>query len=226
MKYEKVLQICLERVLEGGEPLATVMAGYPRWQAQLEPDIETALWLQARGPAFDPRPGFGAGTRPNQVVRWAATRPAVWGWRGRFEWPVWTFRRAFLALALLLALVLSGGGVALAAEDALPGEGLYPFKTGAEGLTLAFTPDKIRQTELHLQYAQDHLIAYAVLMSKGETEAASIALRNYDKHIAGVGQNIRTLTAGSHGGAEALSVLFNEVFLQDVRVFQILLAAQ
>lgn len=89
---------------------------------------------------------------------------------------------AFFAAILLLA---GTGGASLAAQNALPGEILYPVKLATEKARLAAVQDEIKKTALRLIFASRRLEEAGKLMEKNgdEKENASIALDEYEKII-------------------------------------------
>ena len=83
-----------------------------------------------------------------------SVKPA--GVSGRFK-PLF-HRPAFtyLAVIVFVFVALFGGGyvTASAAGAALPGDALYPIKLDLEQARLSLTTNRVRQAELHLEFAQ------------------------------------------------------------------------
>ena len=69
---------------------------------------------------------------------------------------VWV-RVVAIALAVCLLLTGSTAGTVYAAQHSLPGDVIYPVKTGIESLRLAFAPDAATRTDLNMQFAQRRL---------------------------------------------------------------------
>ncbi len=220
--FPGALEDALHRVLERGEPVSEVVEENPGWQAPLEEEVETARWIHDARPHFDPRPGFVGATRGNLLSK-IKDEPQQKGWqmKGR-EAPHWHFPRLVIVLCALGAMLLAGKSLVMAADSAIPGEFLYPVKSGAENVRLALTRDPTRAAELRLRFAQDHLVAYAVLVSQGRDDLALKALRNYDRHMVGITQAIRSMTDQSRPDAIRLTYQFNSVFLQDVQILDAL----
>ncbi len=179
-KLEEALEACLEAMARG-EPLEACLERYPEQAEALRPLLETgAALMQVRLP--EPRPEAVAAGRARVLA--ALRRQAVSsrtsrryrGWKGGIGLPflrpkrgernkeVRTMRRPVpvaLALALVLAVILGGGGVVKAAQGSLPGDVLYPVKQVQEKveLALALTPEqrvmeRLEQAQRRLQEAQ------------------------------------------------------------------------
>jgi hypothetical protein len=129
--------------------------------------LETAACLvPLRGAAF-PAPRAKASHRAAflgqaaQMHEQAVARPQRLGLRLPAQ--LW---RSLVAVALVLALVLSvGGGVARAAEGSLPGSPLYPLKLAAEDARTLLTLDPSARTRLYLHFADrrtDEMLRLAV----------------------------------------------------------------
>lgn len=121
--------------LEQGNPLEDILARYPQASDELRPILEIASGLSDL-PA-----------RPSQTAREASRRRFLeeakhlrQGGEHTDAPPIWRrFMYSFASVALLLALL----GVILIppADEAIPGDILYPVKRGAESLQLILAPD-------------------------------------------------------------------------------------
>jgi len=222
-QYEKALEECLQRILDDGEAIGVVVSEYPEWCDQLMADLETALWMAAQQDSFEPRSGFIVSTREHLLSQ--LTRP---GKSHKYsllsnERGSRVFLKFVSMLLVVVILFISGGGIALAAENALPGDWLFPIRRGVEDLRLVIVKDEVRDAELHLGYAQNYLVACAILTSQGDSQDARVALQQYDRHIS---RTSRILLALSESGDPNLNLLrseFNRTFLQDIGIFQVLL---
>lgn len=73
-----------------------------------------------------------------------------------------------LTLILLVLVFLFGGAnMSAAAHAALPGDALYPLKTGIEQTRLSVTNDPARQAELYLEFASRRLAEMSALVESG-----------------------------------------------------------
>jgi hypothetical protein len=97
-------------------------------------------------------------------------------------------RMQIVLIVTLLLSLLSGGSV-LAAENAVPGDLLYPLKMFVEEMRIAiFGEDK--DTELHLQFAEKRLREVELLAEKGRFEGIGMAIDRFEHHIKGVERSI------------------------------------
>ena len=150
MKRDKKLAEALDQQLEGDSQNG----------GNLNPELrelqETAAWLRAQKEQYNPRPGYVASTRgyiEAQIFRGNQSR--------RDRLPILRRRvvyRSIWTLVIVLGLFLLSNGVALAAESALPGEGLYQVNMLIEATRLALTIDPIHDAALRIQFAQEHLV--------------------------------------------------------------------
>ncbi len=90
-----------------------------------------------------------------------------------------------LALAVIIALTASGSGVSFAAQNAIPGETLYPVKLATERARIAVTPGKKTKAELHLGFASRRLNEIEQLIEQnGDAHAAiSETLTRYENEL-------------------------------------------
>jgi hypothetical protein len=113
-----------------------------------------------------------------------------WGKKNQKEDNGMTTRRHIFAMktlamiAILVTLVFGGVGItALAAGNALPGDALYPVKSGMEQTRLSLTAGAAQQARLHLEYAERRLDELAALITAGRIEATSQAAAEFEFHI-------------------------------------------
>jgi hypothetical protein len=142
-----ILDACLER-MRCGESIQACLHDYPAAAEELEPLLIAAIYARTtfRSPARAPEARQAIQRRLQLAV--AAHQPAQprarAGWFGPF---VLRF-----ALALVIALLSLGGGVA-AAQSSLPGSSLYPIKRASEGVRLRFAASATQRATLHLTFA-------------------------------------------------------------------------
>ena len=74
---------------------------------------------------------------------------------------------ALVSLLLATALILGGGATAVAAQDDLPNQALYPVKIMTENATLALTGDPQLQANLLMNMAQTRVEEMAALAEDG-----------------------------------------------------------
>ncbi|MBA2576145.1 MAG: hypothetical protein H0V05_05800, partial [Euzebyaceae bacterium] len=144
--------------LAGVLQTATLPVPRPEFRLDLRTRLVTAAREQASGPAFL--------DRIREAVGGAGTR--------------WWYPARLAALAVTAVMALSGGGVAVAAERALPGDVLYTVKLQLEGVRLALTWDDVARGRRMLSYAEDRLAEARTAAEAGDLEGAAVALRAAD----------------------------------------------
>jgi hypothetical protein len=168
VRADDLLNECLEAVAAGRRTPAECAALYPGVK-DLEAQLRAALALRAWSL---PRLSPAAQTRHQAQLR-AALRGRTSPTRPHSRTPA-LFRRAAVALAALLLLVLAGVGTAQVAEASLPGEALYPVKRGVEAMRLGLTPPSERAA-LHTELADRRAEELLALAVQGAADAALIS---------------------------------------------------
>jgi len=142
-----IFDVCLER-MRCGESIEACVLDYPSEAGELEPLLIAAMYARStfRPPALAPevRRAIQRQLQLAVAARQPAQRRTRVGWFGPF---VMRF-----ALALVVALLSLGGGVA-AAQSSLPGSSLYPLKRASEGLRLRLASSAAQRANLHLDFA-------------------------------------------------------------------------
>lgn len=128
-----------------------------------------------------PSDAFRASLRQELIARareQQATAPLLTRIRDRIEQTAerWRYSTGMAVGTGALAMALSSGGVAAAAEDALPGDVLWSVKLGFEDLRLAFTLDDRARGERELGYAADRVAEAGAAARAGRTVGAAAAL--------------------------------------------------
>ena len=96
----------------------------------------------------------------------------------------WIYRVAVALAAVLFAAGMTGGGIALAAGDSLPGELLYPIKLAAEDARLSLTRAPPALASLNLAFAGRRVREAQELTEKGRElpEGALARLARHTEH--------------------------------------------
>ena len=114
--------------------------------------------------------------------------------------------RAAAALAIVMALLFGGAGItAMAAQDALPGETLYPVKTGLEDMQISLTFSHMQQVELHLAFAEHRINELAALIEAGETTELALTTARFELEINLAAAALRDLFAKDPAQAAELA---------------------
>ena len=141
-KYE-ALEAMLEKIIQHGADIETVLDEFPEFAEELGPLLQSAIDANA----------LAVPSASADVVRRGRTRLLQQAAQMRNTAPaprasLFDFRLATVALGLVLALFVSGTGLVSASTSALPGDNLYPVKRGWENTQYWFADnDKIASLE-------------------------------------------------------------------------------
>jgi hypothetical protein len=207
-ELDNVLEECLERLLNEGESLEQCLQSFPAYQEELEPLLEMALATR-QASDIQPRPEFREKARYQfySALQEAESKKgrsfSSWNW-----WPRW----ATVPVAIVLSLVVVGGGLVAASGGSIPGEPLYSVKLVAEQMQMAFTPSALGKAELYAKLA-DRRVAEIVHLA-GENQPEQIAhtaqrLDTYLGKMAGL-TSTQAVTAGLAMAPEAEESLMAE----------------
>ncbi len=161
-EFENILDECLEGVIRG-EDIEVCLARHPEHAAELEPLLRTALDTR-KAVAIGPRPEFRqrAGYEFQAAIR--DTQPK--GRRSFFRWQV----RWMAPVALIIGLLMIGGGTVTAASSSLPDEPLYRVKLATESVQLAFTPSALDKAELYARFTDRRVEEIIIMADRGKVE--------------------------------------------------------
>jgi uncharacterized Zn ribbon protein len=159
----------------------------------IDPQMKKLMDLIRAVPARDPqavargRARFHAEIEAVFPTRKIFTLPAIFPKKTTSQTrpfiPVFAMRAA-IALVMVLALLFSGAGItAMAAQNALPGETLYPLKTGLEDLRVSLTLNDIQQIELHLAFAEHRIDELKEIIQAGETQELASTTARFEREI-------------------------------------------
>ncbi len=137
-------------------------------QGRLAPEARQRIWEKAQRGAVMATPP--PETRHSSFLDWLRLP---------------TFRLA-LVTGFIMVLILSLGTVTLAAQDALPGETLYPLKRQVESVRLSLTSEE-RQDELQLDYL-DRRVAELVLLVEREQEVPTTLVEEIEVAYAAIAE--------------------------------------
>jgi|GEM_PF-1687289 hypothetical protein len=89
-------------------------------------------------------------------------------------------------MVVLIAVVMVFGGAtatAYASQAALPGDALYPVKTGLEYTQVALTGDAYNRAQLHLRFAQRRMDEITELLEQGRYKDVEKAAAEFELYI-------------------------------------------
>lgn len=166
-RIELIVQQGLEAIREDGKSLESFLSGFPDLADELRPSLETALWLQQNQTALDASETFVQSSKARLLEQIAAeSSAAAQNSASSFSWRVfwdnlrsWRFAyQLALALLIIVSLILTSSGVALAARNTIPGDTLYPVKRFEEKLQLAFSLSPDRDLRLMMEFAERRVL--------------------------------------------------------------------
>jgi hypothetical protein len=175
-EFDNIFNECMERMLLEGESLEQCLARYPEQAAELKPLLETALAARDAS-AIQPRPDFKARARyqfRSALKEAAAGRSRTsWGW----------FPRWATVMAIVLVLVLGGGGTVAAADSSMPDSPLYSVKLATEQVRLTLTASQIDKARLCVELADRRVAEIAYMAEKGDVQQVEVLTSRLDDKL-------------------------------------------
>ena len=168
-KQYEILEVCLNEI-EQGVSVDAVLSRYPEYTNELRPIIETSV--QAKDIAVPvPSPEVVKRNRAKLLQRAAEMREAKSVPR------IWSapLRRAFVSLAIVALLFVSGTNLVRAASTSLPGDQLYPVKRSWEDVLLFFTFDEDAREALEFEHENERLDELHELFAEGRSARVNFA---------------------------------------------------
>lgn len=168
------------------EQLAALLDGdpVPDAPASLGALADLATSVRDHAEVLAPTPEFRAALRQDLLA--AADAPPGLAERVRAAWGARTARlrtSTRMAVATMTASSMLGtAGMAVAAQDALPGELLYGVKGLTEDARLALAEDSLAQARLHLSFAQERLEELETLAGRLDSDEVVALLAEMDVH--------------------------------------------
>jgi hypothetical protein len=151
MKKEEILANCIEEIRSGKSTIEECTTRYPHLGQELRSLLEIAVNLKPDD--VTPSAEFNQRTK---MRLFEEMRPAPA--KAPQSWRIWQelAPSKVLASVLLGVLILAmvGGSTVYAAQSSLPGDILYPVKTGVENLQLAVTTSAAVKANLHIKLAE------------------------------------------------------------------------
>jgi hypothetical protein len=175
-EFDNILNECMERLLLEGESLEQCLERYPEQAAELKPLLETALEAREAS-SIKPRADFRARARyqfHSALKETAEARSgSSWGW----------FPRWATVAAIVLVLVLAGGGTVAAAEGSMPDSPLYSVKLATEQVRLTLTTSQMGKAGLCAELADRRVAEIAYMAEKGDAEQVEVLTSRLDDKL-------------------------------------------
>jgi hypothetical protein len=216
MKKEEILANCIEEIRSGKSTVEDCVNRYPALGKELRSLLEIAAALKTV--EVIPSPEFKERVK-GHLFEEIRNSPV------KISRPLWTWHEMkpakALALVLIgvLILVLAGGGTVYAAQSSVPGDALYPVKTGVENIQLAVTPGAVAKAQLHLKLAQRRIneVTQQVKMNHGvNAQALEAITRQYDAALKELSKSSNTAAVNNTLSRLSIKSLDQELELEQV----------
>ncbi len=166
MKKEYILAQCVDDVRSGQSTVEECVKRYPQIR-DLRSLLETALRIQPEESGLSAeskaRIRSGVMSAVSESKRNAQAKKTAW------SAPFLSFRTAGAIAAVLAGVVVAGGGTVYASQRSMPGDALYPVKTGSESVQLALTFGAEAKANYRLKLAQKRVDEMATEASRGNS---------------------------------------------------------
>jgi ActR/RegA family two-component response regulator len=137
-----------------------------------------------------------------------------------------SLRPALAALVVVLFLCLgSVGTMAVAAQGALPGEGLYPVKTLVETAQLVTAPDAASRVQLRLLFMSRRLSEIQALIAQGRFDQVPSTAAAYQEEVSLTDADLDQGVAGNPARATTLSLQLEAALAQNMQALNALQAS-
>lgn len=162
-------------------------------------DLSAARWLREQQPLLEPSANFLASSRwevlrqvraekarHHQSLSAASQRTApAFGLWEFFNWLRGNRLAVQLVSVLLIVVLLLGSfsGAALAARSSIPGETLYPLKTSVEDLRLLAAFDPVNDAGLNLDFAGDRVGEMQLLVALEREQYLELPSQRYERQV-------------------------------------------
>ena len=162
---EKILDICLDRILIEGESIDNCLADYPEYSDELKSLLDVSIKTHKAVISVEAPPDFKS--RLKYILETEishANTPKQPYFRWKLQW-------APVALSLCIVLLLSGGGTVAAASNSMPDNPLYNVKLASEQAQLFFTFDNTAKANLYQEFVSKRVNEIVVMASANNVEA-------------------------------------------------------
>ncbi|MFC2042311.1 DUF5667 domain-containing protein, partial [Chloroflexota bacterium] len=196
-KIEIILTNCIKEIKSGKATLAECLDYYHSRRKELEPLLRIALNIQ-EPPALNLDSSYKQAVKAQLLIQIRATKQKKsrsftdffsFGLPPQLVWA----RVAVSVLVVVILISMLAGGTAYAAQDSLPGDLLYPVKTGTEEARLLMAGDRSAKAALNLKFAQTRLVEMNKLVNR-DLEKAAVAVDGYQGNLDAAGQQIQRIT--------------------------------
>jgi hypothetical protein len=204
----------LEWIEKTGESIHEAAARFPDHSEELEKLLQTYELLE-NSEKLSPTTEFKAAARTRMINRINAleksshsdpvTKPGIF----RLIWQNENGTRRFamrwlLTIGLIVSLIGGGGGTVYASNISLPGDMLYPLKTGLQDLELAFSGDS-NDIELLLENMAQNINEMQQLATRQRYSDILIGLEEFEGNLQALNQTRARVSYEDAGTEESLN---------------------
>ena len=136
------------------------------------------------------------------------TKPAYAGGRK----PRFAFSTAVMMITLFVFLFGGAGMTAMAAQSALPGDILYPVKTGIESVQMVLSTSAAERAELQMGFAEQRLDEILGLVEGGQFDQIPPTTDSFEAHIRQVMVEVEDIRNQDPQGAAEISDRVSSAF--------------
>ena len=213
MKKEEILANCIEEIRGGKSTIEDCVKRYPHLENELRSLLEIAVSLKPDD--VTPSPQFKERTKMHLFDE---ARPAP----VKASQPVWKWYRtpsrilAPVSIAMLI-FIIAGGTTVYASQSSLPGDTLYPVKTGMENLQLAVTTSPAMKADLYLKFTQrriDEVQQEVKLNRTVSTDTLAKIQQQFDNTLKELGNSNNTKASNDTLSRLSIATLNQQVELE------------
>jgi hypothetical protein len=205
-----LLDRCLVDIANGEKTIEECLQRYPQLNQDLVELLRIGQWVRAAPPPA-PDSVFRAQAQKRMYnlitadapyqSSYAVTQTTVIPKKGKPALRTGIIPRFAIAFTIILMLLLgSGTGVALAARDALPGDTLYAVKTTVEDIRL-YLADDVSDAVLLNTFANERLVELEALAQTDRIEDILAAGQAYQNTVSDLAHALGKLPADEHHAA-------------------------
>jgi hypothetical protein len=222
----QIVEAGLEEILSGRASLDDIIRRNPTIAAELRPELEAALWLVSKREQVQTRPGYIAASK-NRLTRRIKQEASRRGAKRAFLGFNWSFRipalRWTAAIMIVMIFFSMSGGVVSAAQEAIPGQELYPVKRFSEQVVFDLTVDLVQKVELSSHFAERRLVEIEALIMRTEFALALKTVEDFQIQVKKTVELLEKIGDGNVIDKLALAERVNSDFIRRAERLQILI---
>ena len=183
----KALQRCL-KLLDSGVPAEECLAKYPGYSDELRPLLAAASEPSATFHSSGQDTGYKMPFDAKLRVRRRVLEHWDWLHAAKQSWWMSFGRSTRWAAAAVLVIMLLGGsaGTVAAAQDSVPGSGLYTVKHLQEETRLWFTRSPEEKIAIYTEYSRERAREIVQLTQSNQQDLTAVSITRLEEHLTAV----------------------------------------